>query len=392
MKSFFTTITKKIFFLIIIILSPVYSEQTVLFNNLGAASSDYNNFPIMAQQFQTTANLRFIHEVVLNIYEGSESGNFSVSIHNYISDFEIGGLLVTLYSGNKTALPDDSTTNFVINSGILPYGLTASTIYWIVVTSDAGSVNWNYCSSDDGTGDGFLTNNYYFDDPDHNYSFTQPFRLKITADNVLPVELNSFTSSVSDKNVILNWQTATEINNYGFEVERSVISGQWSANATADNLTLNAESWTKIGFVEGNGNSNSPKEYSFTDNNLNLDLNLRLCYRLKQIDNDGKFEYSDVVEVDVNLLPSEFALYQNYPNPFNPSTVISYQLPANSLVTLELFAVTGEKVGTLVNGEQEAGYYNYELNSAKFDLTSGIYFYRLRTGEFVNTKKLILLK
>ncbi|MHC1737928.1 MAG: T9SS type A sorting domain-containing protein [Ignavibacteriaceae bacterium] len=194
----------------------------------------------------------------------------------------------------------------------------------------------------------------------------------------LPVELTSFSAQVQIPNVVtLTWATATEVNNYGFEVERT----EWM------NGCMNE--WKQIGFVQGSGNSNAPKSYSFSDNTHPAG---NVLYRLKQIDNDGTVSYSQIVEVEVNSLPTEFTLSQNYPNPFNPSTVISYQLPLNSLVTLELFAVTGEKVGTLINGEQEAGYYNFELNSAKFSLTSGIYFYRFRAGEFVSTKKLILLK
>lgn len=198
----------------------------------------------------------------------------------------------------------------------------------------------------------------------------------------LPVELTSFTATANCSNVTLNWQTATEVNNYGFEVERTSHNPPFDKGGTQGG-------WETIGFVPGSGNSNSVKHYSFTDN---LNLNLNLYYRLKQIDNDGTVNYSDIVEVEVNSLPTEFALSQNYPNPFNPSTVISYQLPLNSFVTLELFAVTGEKVGTLVNGEQEAGYYNFELNSAKFNLTSGIYFFRLIAGNYSNTRKLILVK
>ncbi|MHC1737929.1 MAG: BNR-repeat neuraminidase N-terminal domain-containing protein [Ignavibacteriaceae bacterium] len=194
----------------------------------------------------------------------------------------------------------------------------------------------------------------------------------------LPVELTSFSAQVEKPNVVnLTWATATEVNNYGFEVERT----EWM------NGCMNE--WKQIGFVQGSGNSNAPKSYSFKDNTPRIG---KVLYRLKQIDNDGTVSYSQIVEVEVNSLPTEFTLSQNYPNPFNPSTVISYQLPLNSFVTLELFAVTGEKVGTLINGEQEAGYYNFELNSAKFSLTSGIYFYRLIAGNYSTTRKLILLR
>ncbi|HPO54360.1 MAG TPA: T9SS type A sorting domain-containing protein [Ignavibacteriaceae bacterium] len=188
----------------------------------------------------------------------------------------------------------------------------------------------------------------------------------------LPVELLSFTAEVAGDKVILNWTTATEINNFGFEVER-LASGY---------------SWEKIGFVAGSGNSNSAKEYSFTDDNISAASSV---YRLKQIDNDGHFAYSHTVKTE-NLLPAEYILASNYPNPFNPATVISYQLPVNSLVRLELFSITGEKVATLVNEELEAGYHNYNLSASALGLSSGVYIYRMIAGEFVSTKKLMLIK
>ena len=129
--------------------------------------------------------------------------------------------------------------------------------------------------------------------------------------SALPVELTSFTAEIQNNSIKLNWQTATEVNNYGFEIERSQNSV-----------------WVKIGFVKGNGNSNSAKVYSFTDAQK---LSGKYSYRLKQIDNDGVFEYSKVIETYFEL-PETFNLSQNYPNPFNPITKIEYQLPATSNV------------------------------------------------------------
>jgi len=144
--------------------------------------------------------------------------------------------------------------------------------------------------------------------------------------------------------------------------------------------------WEKIGFVEGNGTTNSPKSYSFVDPNAHGNV----AYRLKQIDRDGKFTYSQEVEVAISQMPQMFALKQNYPNPFNPSTVINYQLPMNSLVTLKVFDILGREVATLVNEVIEAGSYNAQFDGSK--LSSGIYFYTLNAGEFSATKKLLLLK
>ncbi len=190
----------------------------------------------------------------------------------------------------------------------------------------------------------------------------------LSTEGALPVELTSFTARAQGTSVTLNWETKTEIDNNGFEVERNA-SGTWQ----------------KIGFVEGHGTANSPKYYSFSDANP---LGNKIQYRLKQIDNDGDFEYSDVVEVE--LAPVTYTLYQNYPNPFNPSTVIRYALPAAGMVTIDVFNALGEKVATLLNGEVEAGY-----NQVSFDATnlpSGLYFYRIQSGDFTSIKKMLLMK
>jgi len=203
----------------------------------------------------------------------------------------------------------------------------------------------------------------------------------------LPVELASFTAKVIGGKVNLNWSTSTEVNNYGFEIERSLSSHSSSLNGHL----LPAE-WEKIGFVAGSGNSNSLKEYSFADDFSNSAIqpfNHSIRYRLKQIDNDGTFVYSKEVEV-LNSKPSTYQLSQNFPNPFNPSTVISYQLPVSSQVTLKVFDVLGNEVASLVNLQQEAGSYNVTLDASS--LASGTYIYRLIAGDFVSTKKLVVLK
>ncbi|MCX7610939.1 MAG: T9SS type A sorting domain-containing protein [Ignavibacterium sp.] len=195
----------------------------------------------------------------------------------------------------------------------------------------------------------------------------------------LPIQLKSFIVSIVNKNILLNWSTSTEQNNYGFEIERSTIL-----------TSLNYGIWEKIGFVQGSGNSNSPKEYSFTDNTLTKSG--KYAYRLKQIDNDGSFEYSKIVEVDFQLL-DKFSLEQNYPNPFNPTTIISYQIPKSSNVTLKLYDILGNEVATLVNEYREAGRYEYELKIGQnIYLSSGIYFYKLQAEEFSQIKKMILAK
>ncbi|MCK9211027.1 MAG: T9SS type A sorting domain-containing protein [Ignavibacteriaceae bacterium] len=198
----------------------------------------------------------------------------------------------------------------------------------------------------------------------------------------LPVELTSFTSFVDKSKVILHWQTATEVKNYGFEIERTSPRPSPSQGERGEVR----RGWQKIGFVKGNGNSNSPKEYSYTDNSATSG---KYVYRLKQLDNDGKNEYSKEVEVDLGM-PAEFFLKQNYPNPFNPETVINYQMPVSGKASLKIFDMLGREVATLVDEVKEAGTYNVSFNGRAF--TSGAYFYRFQSGDYVKIKKMILMK
>jgi len=203
---------------------------------------------------------------------------------------------------------------------------------------------------------------------------------------LIPVELTSFTSSVIENDVTLNWQTATETNNQGFQIERS------------KKLEARSE-WQNTGFVNGNGTTTEPKSYSFADKNLEAG---KYQYRLKQIDFDGTFEYSNVIEVEI-VPPLKFSLEQNYPNPFNPVTTIKYTIPTPpsssplakgrnevGFVTLKVYDVLGKEVATLVNEEKPAGNYEAVFNASH--LASGIYYYQLRTGDFVQTKKMVLIK
>ena len=201
---------------------------------------------------------------------------------------------------------------------------------------------------------------------------------KLVSDgSLLPVELTTFTSTKgNDNTIVLHWTTATEVNNYGFEIEKTVISNQQAV-----------ASWKKIGFVAGAGTTNAPKEYSYSDKNIFAD---KYSYRLKQIDRDGKFEYSQSVEVTVEQRPNVFALEQNYPNPFNPSTVISYQLPLSGQASLKVYDAVGREVTTLVNEVKEAGSYTAHFDGTK--LSSGIYFARLVSAGKTQMRKLLLMK
>jgi hypothetical protein len=216
-----------------------------------------------------------------------------------------------------------------------------------------------------------LPNDYNASFPDEVRATTNAFSEFILGsnDNQLPVELTEFGFRKVDFGIELHWKTATELNNSGFEIERKSQGGNW----------------TTLGFVRGAGTTTEAQSYSFLDRTASG----KVQYRLKQIDFDGQFEYSNIIEVDAGL-PKQFALEQNYPNPFNPTTTISYQLPVASQVSLKVYDVLGREVMTLVNGKQEAGVYNLSLNGAT--LSSGIYFYRLQSGNFVQTKKMMLVK
>jgi hypothetical protein len=225
------------------------------------------------------------------------------------------------------------------------------------------------------------------DNPAHGLVIYTPFS------GPIPVELVSFTAIVTGTSVQLSWSTASETNNVGFEIERSVISNG------VRNLT-----WEEIGFVEGKGTTTEIQNYSFTDKNV---VSGKYSYRLKQIDLDGSFTYSNEIEIEVEFtMPIEFALEQNYPNPFNPSTKIRFVIPNevrnlkdfssqaprndNMLVSLKVFDVLGNEVATLVDEFKPAGRYEVEFN-ASF-LSSGVYLYQLKAGEFIQTKKMILIR
>lgn len=195
----------------------------------------------------------------------------------------------------------------------------------------------------------------------------------------LPVELASFTATINHRNVTLNWATSSELNNSGFDIERS----------------NDGHSWVKVGNVTGNGTSSNMNYYSFTDRGLNSGL---YNYRLKQTDFNGNFEYFNLSS-DVNIgVPLKFDLAQNYPNPFNPSTQINYDIPYDSKVTIKVFDISGKEVMTLVNEYQTAGYYTITLNASSVTggLSSGVYFYNIYAdgsgSNYRATKKMILIK
>jgi hypothetical protein len=228
-----------------------------------------------------------------------------------------------------------------------------------------------------------LNKNYYFtiysyngSDSTINYKIDGKQRANVIVTGATPVELTSFTAAV-DKDIInLIWKTASELNNKGYDIQRGS-----EKNADGDIIFNN------IGFVKGAGNSLKSNSYLFSDK---LNVSGKYYYRLKQIDNDGSFKLSSVVEVSYKPVVKGYYLEQNYPYPFNPSTTIAYSLPAASNVKLSVYNALGQQVRVIENVYKNAGNYTVNLNAD--DLNSGIYFYKLEAGQFSQIRKMILMK
>ncbi len=232
--------------------------------------------------------------------------------------------------------------------------------------------------------DGSDFNAFYHTTNDLVTHFNQPYFLKMsmasfgtlaTLANVsgtVPVELASFSASVIQGRIMLEWTTASELNNNGFEIERSV----------------DGSAFVTIGFVEGKGTTTEVNFYSFDDLSP-LTENNTVYYRLKQVDFDGKFSYSKTINVEFNML-EDFVLKQNYPNPFNPSTIVEYNIREAGLVSLKVYDVLGKEVATLVNEDKAVGTHNVTFDAR--NLPSGVYFYTIKAGNFISTKKMMLAK
>jgi len=223
-----------------------------------------------------------------------------------------------------------------------------------------------------------LNTHYYYaatsiDIFDNESGFSNTVEIETTP---IPVELSAFTARIDMNNVILEWGTASESNNYGFEIQRC-----------QNEIKL----FQKIGFVNGNGTTTTPNKYSFIDKDLSKN---QYQYRLKQIDYNGDFEFSKVIEISVGPI-EEFRLYQNYPNPFNPTTTILYSLPQSCHVELKIYNVNGQEVYKLVDEFQVAGQHNVKWDSSDFHtakISSGVYYYRIKALSYTKLRRMILLK
>ncbi|HLP14911.1 MAG TPA: T9SS type A sorting domain-containing protein [Bacteroidota bacterium] len=194
----------------------------------------------------------------------------------------------------------------------------------------------------------------------------------------LPVELVSFDAVYADGLAVLEWTTAGELNNYGFEIERAEPKDCFSNKGYS--------AWTQAGFVEGHGTTTLPHFYEFTERCPCAGT----LYRLKQLDRDGGFRYSQEIAAAAIVVSASYALEQNYPNPFNPETEVQYTIPVQQRVRLSVFDVGGREVTTLVDSTMPPGTYTVVWNAQH--APAGIYFYRLIAGPFMGVRKLVLIK
>jgi hypothetical protein len=328
--------------------------------------------------YYNTANSGLPHNNVTAL-DFDSFGNIWVATQGGLVKYD--GVNWTIYDRYNSPLSCDNLTGVVIDSSNNIY-ISTTRIYWVNPHIQAtglvkfDGVNWTiFNSQNSGKPDNIPGNediNYLAIDASGKIWMATESGVGVyDKDGIpVPVELTSFSAIVNNNTVSLNWQTATELNNQGFEIEKQKESNDWQ----------------KIGFVIGNGTTTEARSYSFVDKNLSAG---KYQYRLKQIDFDGTFTYSNEVEVDLSL-PQTFSLEQNYPNPFNPVTKISYALPSASMLELKVYNVLGQLITTLVNEEKPAGFYEVDFNAA--DLPSGVYIYSILAGDYVQTKKMILLR
>jgi photosystem II stability/assembly factor-like uncharacterized protein len=287
----------------------------------------------------------------------------------------------TIFAGTDYGLykTTDHGENWIDTGvGIYADELFTTTTQSILSMASYNSIGGVYLSEDEG-----LTWNLVFDKVAESFAQDSAgFIYAGTTDGIyrihesaLPVELVSFNTSVNGNIVLLNWTTASEINNKGFEIQRLDDS-------------MPGSEWSKVGFVEGKGTTTKTHNYSFIDKYLESGL---YKYRLKQVDYNGAFEYSKMLTIEIIQL-TDFRLYQNYPNPFNNNTVIKYSIRKNGPVSLNMYNLLGEHLVTLVNEVQNSGKYQIEFDATKYDLNSGIYLLKLQNDEDFSVVKLIYLK
>ena len=339
----------------------------------------------------TTANSG-LPDNLIHCLAKDPSGNLWIGTENGLAKFD--GAQWTVYNSSNSPLPDNNIKVIAIGSDNIIYLHTIASEALIKKEGD----NWTFFDIYNSGLAGYpYSVPYPF--PPYNYLSIEAIAVD-TSNHVwlatnggvavydkmgvpVPVELVSFTALIKTFGVELNWTTASETNNKGFQVECSI-----------QNSKLKIKNFEPIGFVNGNGTSTELNYYSFKDETVSAG---KYIYRLKQIDYDRSFEYSNEIEVEIGV-PDEFALYQNYPNPFNPTTKIRYSIPSvethrhasQQNILLKIYDVLGTEIATLVNEEKAQGEYVVEFDGS--GLASGVYFYQLRAGSFVQTNKMVLMR
>ncbi len=312
--------------------------------------------------------LIFISIFAFNFSKNSQAASFeNATINGVPVEMKCGGgsypfypnmnLQLDIVSDNPdatyiTMLPPSVGANFiqVVPSALLRYHLSWDSI-------PIGELYFIRFEIRNQLGDRLETCDIVFDDP------------------FLPINLASFTSTIYRDNINLDWTTTSETNNAWFEIERTCANNNM------------AENWNKIGTVEGSGTISTNKSYSFTDKGLNSG---RYKYRLKQIDFNGNCEYHSLSNEVIIAVPERFELSQNYPNPFNPTTNIDFNLPLDANVCISVYDISGKMVSTILKNYLPGGYYKVKFEAN--NLSGGVYFYRLETDEYSETRKLVLLK
>ena len=335
-------------FIILLASSITPAQNKITFDDQGWSSDQVLDSAFTIDNFKVSSSQKFCTNYGCNFDVNSVSIYF-VFQHktDQIAITALNNLHIDLNSFDVYQVSEQSTDTLVIEGWIdtvKKYSKSFSNdTTWKTLTLNYKGINKIVVKLDSsGTGD---ITDYNFD----NFSFN---------DGALPVELVSFKASTEQSCIKLEWNTATEVNNYGFEIERQMTNDPM----TNDKMT-NDGGFEKLGFVNGNGTSSSPKNYSFSDNTAKNGYKYK--YRLKQIDNNGDYKYSSEIEVLANLAPANYSLSQNYPNPFNPSTVINYQLPKPGKVILKVYDIIGKEVATLVNEYKDAGSYSISFQFRK---------------------------
>ncbi len=364
--------------------SLTLTNCTFFDNSAGSNGDDVN-------AFTNNSNATFItHNTIYDRSSSSSNTSLRISSGTATITSRGGNIWWDTPSANITTIASDDVNQGVNSSGIASSLAANNTLNGVRTLSITGAGS---LANDNGT-TGFAETTTDARGAIRNGTIDSGAYEFWVAQGVLPVELTSFTATQTENCILLEWETETEINNYGFEVERQ----------QSENGTQNTE-WETIGFVQGHGNSGSPKSYRFLDENYNKDQELRLQYRLRQIDTDGTFTYYGIIaevngtitSLNENQLPTEFSLSQNYPNPFNPTTTIKFSIPVVGLspvegqhVSLKIYDILGNEVSQLVNQLQKPGNYRVEFDASR--LTSGVYIYSLVTGSYSSVKKMTLIK